>query len=52
VAATADNHGGQMHLGRSSRLGGAEVRLRLPLAGADLDGERGGAGGRKAGDWI
>ena len=52
VAATADNHGGQMHLGRSLRLGGAEVRLSLPLAGTDLAGERGGAGGRKAGDWI
>lgn len=41
VAATADNHGGQMHLGRSALLGGAEVRLSLPLAGTDLAAELG-----------
>ena len=30
VAATMENHGGQMLLGRSASLGGAEVRLQFP----------------------
>lgn len=31
VQTTAENHGGRLHFGRSRRLGGAEVRLELPL---------------------
>ena len=34
VQTTAENHRGQLHFGRSARLGGAEVRLELPLPGA------------------
>ena len=32
VQSIACRHGGALHLGHSNPLGGAEVRLRLPLA--------------------
>lgn len=34
VQLTMHNHGGQIHCGRSSSLGGAEVQLRLPFSRA------------------
>ncbi|MEB3271672.1 MAG: ATP-binding protein [Synechococcus sp.] len=50
VQTTAENHGGQVHYGRSRSLGGAEVRLVLPLPPAaarqDPDRDAPGAGHR------
>jgi len=37
VRLTAENHGGSVAIGRSERLGGAEVRLRLPLEEPSTD---------------
>jgi len=34
VQTTAENHGGVLRFGRSAELGGAEVRLELPLPAA------------------
>ena len=46
VQTTAENHGGQVHYGRSAALGGAEVRLVLPLPPAA--GSSAGAPSRQA----